>query len=149
MGARAAAEIVELSREECLGLLAEQRLGRVVINLGAALPVIRPVNYVFDRPSQSVAFRSNASVKFHGLLRSRTASFEVDGVDPFGRVGWSVIVSGVTEEVLQPAELRRLEAHALDTWAPGHRPHWIRIRAWTVSGRRIIRRDPAAAAAGS
>jgi hypothetical protein len=48
-----------------------------------------------------------------------------------------VIVNGVTEEVTRPEELRRLEAAGLHTWAPGARPRWIRIRARTVSGRRI------------
>lgn len=132
-------ELVELSREECLGLLAGQRFGRVVLALGAGRPMIWPVNYVFDERSQSVAFRTNAGAKFYALLRSGTATFEVDGADPAGRMGWSVIVTGVTEEVSNPCDLRRLQDYALDTWAPGNRPHWVRIRAWTVSGRRIVR----------
>jgi uncharacterized protein len=48
-----------------------------------------------------------------------------------------VIIVGVTEEVTHPTELRRIESLGLDSWAPGHHDHWIRIRANTVSGRRI------------
>ena len=57
--------------------------------------------------------------------------------DPVERVGWSVIVEGFTEEITNPSELRRIEQLQLEPWAPGHKGHWIRIRASTVSGRRI------------
>jgi uncharacterized protein len=100
-------------------------------------PVIRPVNYVFDEPSQSVLIRSALDSKLHALLRSARAAFEIDGTDPEGRVGWSVIIVGVSEEITNPAELRRIERLGLEPWAPGHKGHWIRIRANTVSGRRI------------
>jgi hypothetical protein len=49
-----------------------------------------------------------------------------------------VIIQGVTEEITNSAELRRIEALGLEPWAPGHKGHWIRIRASTVSGRRIV-----------
>jgi hypothetical protein len=34
--------------------------------------------------------------------------------------------------------VRRLERLRLETWTPGHKAHWMRIRAWTVTGRRIV-----------
>ena len=126
----------ELSREECLRLLAENRVGRLAVS-GKDAPVIRPVNYAFDEPSQSVVFRTAPGSKFYTLLRQNTAAFEVDGLDHQARSGWSVIVVGATEEVTSPADLRRLDGLELDQWAPGDKPHWVRIRAWTVSGRRI------------
>jgi hypothetical protein len=101
--------------------------------------VIRPVNYVFDEPSQSVLIRSALGSKLHALLRSRKARFEIDGTDPARRLAWSVIVLGVTEEITDAAELRRLERLGLDPWAPGHKDHWIRIRTNTVTGRRTVR----------
>jgi uncharacterized protein len=132
--------LVELTRPECLALLETAELGRIVVALGAKrLPLIRPVNYMFDGPSQSVVFRTSGGSKFNALVRSASASFEIDSVDPQSHTGWSVIVDGVTEEVTRPAELRRLEGARLHTWAPGERLHWIRIRARTVSGRRITR----------
>jgi hypothetical protein len=30
-----------------------------------------------------------------------------------------------------------LETLGLELWAPGERPHWVRIRTETLSGRRI------------
>jgi uncharacterized protein len=126
----------ELSREECLQLLAENGVGRLAVS-GKDAPVIRPVNYAFDEPSQSVVFRTAPGSKFHTLLRASTAAFEVDGLDQDSRSGWSVIVVGATEEVTSPADLRRLDGLSLDPWVPGDKPHWMRIRAWAVSGRRI------------
>lgn len=136
----APSQMVELPREECLRLLAENSFGRLAVILGG-VPVIRPVNYVFDRAWQSVAFRTAAGSKLHALLRSARAAFEIDGIDPTTRTGWSVIIAGVTEEVTKPGDIRRLDGLGLDAWSPGDKPHWVHIRAWTVSGRRIVAAD--------
>ncbi len=110
--------------------------------MGDVAPLIRPVNYVFDDRSQSVVFRTAQGSKFHALLRSANAAFEIDGVDEGARTGWSVIMRGVTDEVVGPTEIRRLENLGLESWAPGHKAHWMYIRAWTVSGRRIALEPP-------
>ena len=101
-------------------------------------PVIRPVNYVFDERSQSVAFRTADGSKFHAMLINGNAAFEIDGIDPGSHTGWSVIIVGMTEEVTSPSVLRRLDHLGLETWTPGPKAHWVRVRAWTVSGRRIV-----------
>lgn len=129
--------MLELSREECLELLAAHSFGRLAVAGGGEAPVIRPVNYVFDERSQSVAFRTAAGSKLHALVSAADAAFEIDSVEEQTRSGWSVIISGVTEEVSEAADLRRLEEIGLDTWAPGAKGHWVRIRAFTVTGRRI------------
>jgi uncharacterized protein len=131
-------EMLELDRPECLQLLASNRIGRVVVS-GTEwdTPVIRPVNYVFDESSKSVLIRSDLGSKLHALLHSAKAAFEIDGTDPAGHVGWSVIIVGVSEEITNPGELRRLESLGLEPWAPGDKGHWIRIRSNTVSGRSI------------
>jgi uncharacterized protein len=135
---RPATEMLELDRPECLRLLAATGVGRIVVSVTEwDHPVIRPVNCIFDQSSQSVLIRSALGSKLHALLRSAKAAFEIDGTDPAGRVGWSVIIVGVSEEITNPAELRRIEALGLEPWAPGHKGHWIRIRSNVVSGRRI------------
>lgn len=72
--------------------------------------------------------------KFHALLRSADAAFEIDGIDETSRTGWSVIVRGVTDEVTDPSEVRRLDGLGLEPWAPGPKAHWVHIRAWTSLG---------------
>lgn len=119
-------------------LLARNRLGRVVVGMPYGAPLIRPVNYVFDDGAQAIVFRTAPGSKFHALLDSARAAFEIDEFDETSRTGWSVIVSGVAGAVTDARELRRLDRHDLEAWAPGPRNHWIEIRAWTVSGRRIV-----------
>jgi nitroimidazol reductase NimA-like FMN-containing flavoprotein (pyridoxamine 5'-phosphate oxidase superfamily) len=130
--------MLELSREECLDLLASHQFGRLAMCTGSGPPLIRPVNYSFDKPSQSVVFRTAPGSKFQALIRSAQAAFEIDGTDQRSHTGWSVIINGVTDEVANASEIRRLDALGLEPWAPGPRPHWFHIRAWTVSGRRIV-----------
>jgi nitroimidazol reductase NimA-like FMN-containing flavoprotein (pyridoxamine 5'-phosphate oxidase superfamily) len=129
--------MLELSREQCLELLGSHSFGRLAVSGTRGVPVIRPVNYFFDRSSQSVIFRTAEGSKLHSLIHATQAAFEIDGIDPRHRTGWSVIIVGVTENVTTPSELRRLNELALDSWAPGEKSHWVRIRASTVSGRRI------------
>ena len=131
-------EMLDLSREECVRLLASHSFGRLAVSIGEGAPVLRPVNYLFDDPSQSVVFRTAVGSKFHALLRSAEAAFEIDGVDERARTGWSVIMRGVIDEVTDPSEISRLDGIGLDSWAPGNKAHWVRIGAWTVSGRRIV-----------
>lgn len=128
-------ELGVLSRDECLRLLAAHNFGRLAVSMET--PVIRPVNYVFDERSQSVVFRTAAGSKFHALLLQANAAFEIDGIDSELRTGWSVIIIGMAEEITNPSEVRRLNRLGLEHWAPGPKPHWMRIRAWTVTGRQI------------
>jgi hypothetical protein len=137
-GDRPATEMLDLSREECLRLLAEHSFGRLAVNMGKGPPVIRPVNYLFDEPSQSVVFRTGFGSKFHALLQSADAAFEIDGIDEGSRTGWSVIMHGVTDEITKPLDVQRLDGLGIKPWAPGNKSHWVHIRAWTVSGRRIV-----------
>jgi nitroimidazol reductase NimA-like FMN-containing flavoprotein (pyridoxamine 5'-phosphate oxidase superfamily) len=131
-------DLVEIPRAECLELLARSHFGRVAVSRGDDAPIIRPVNYVFDQRSQSVVFRTMSGTKLHGLVHAREAAFEIDGIDSGGRTGWSVVISGVAEEIVNPSEIRRLLTLGLEVWAPGDLSYWARVRARTVSGRRIV-----------
>jgi nitroimidazol reductase NimA-like FMN-containing flavoprotein (pyridoxamine 5'-phosphate oxidase superfamily) len=129
---------IELTRSECLTLLGTGTIGRVVVTLGSqSRPVIRPVNYGFDPVSQSVVFHSTPGSKLFALLHSTSACFEADHIDVARQTGWSVIVEGVTEPVRDPMQLRRLQQAAPHSWVAGPDAQLIRIRARTVSGRRI------------
>jgi uncharacterized protein len=130
--------MLELPRMECLRLLAAHRFGRLAVALAEGAPVIRPVNYLFDEPSQSVVLRTSSGSKLHALLQTGEAAFEIDGFDEGSRTGWSVIIHGVAEEITSHSDIRRLNALGLAPWAPGQRRRWVRIRARTVTGRRIV-----------
>jgi uncharacterized protein len=130
--------MIEIGREECLELLAARNFGRLAVVMSNGAPIIRPVSYVFDPRSQSVVFRTAPGSKLHALLHAAKAAFEIDAIDESTRTGWSVIIEGVTTEVTVPRDISRLEELGLEHWAPGPKPHWVQIRAWTVSGRRIV-----------
>ena len=131
-------QLITLPRAECLQLLAAGSFGRVVVTVGAEhRPLVRPVNYLFDETAQAVTFRTAPGTKLHALLHSATACFEIDDVDVDARTGWSVIVYGVTEVVVHPPEILRLERSGLDSFAPGPQPGWIRVRVTTITGARI------------
>ena len=132
-------ELVELTRAECLALLAAGEFGRVVVSAGSSqVPMIRPVNYRFDEPSQSVVFRTLEGSKFHTLSRSARACFEIDGHDAENHSGWSVVVIGIAEKITRSADVERISRLDVRPWPDGTRSHWVRIRARTVSGRRLV-----------
>ena len=134
-------EFAEIDRNRCIELLvaASGGVGRIAVSVSP--PMIRPVNYAFDERTQSVVFRSALGSRLREGLSSGAAAFEIDGTDPVERAGWSVIIVGEAEEVTDPAEIDWLESFELEPWAPGLRTHWVRIRATSASGRRIVDRD--------
>jgi hypothetical protein len=135
---RTGSETVELTRDACLTMLASHQFGRLAVIGANNVPVIRPVNYRFEHSSQSVVFRTARGSKFHALVCASQAAFEIDEIDEATRTGWSVIVSGMVDEVTRPTDVDRLKRLGLEPWASGPKPHWMRVRAWTVSGRRIV-----------
>ena len=134
-------EFLEIDRDGCMRMLAAAsgRVGRIAFSIRGSRASIRPVNYAFDEPTQSVVFRSALGSRLLAALSLGPATFEIDGGDPVERTGWSVIIAGQGEEVTEPAEIERLEAFGLEPWAPGLKTHWVRIRTTSVSGRRIVR----------
>jgi len=134
-------EFLEIDKQGCMRILAAAsgHVGRIAVGGPGSSPVIRPVNYAFDEGTESVVFRSAEGSKLLEGLGSGRAAFEIDGVDPVERTGWSVIVVGDAEEVTDQAEIDPLEGFELEPWAPGVRTHWLRLRATSVSGRRVVR----------
>jgi nitroimidazol reductase NimA-like FMN-containing flavoprotein (pyridoxamine 5'-phosphate oxidase superfamily) len=125
-----------LDRDRCLELLAEACVGRVAVVVNG-VPEITPVNYgLLDG---DIVFRSGTGTKLHAALTSQPVSFEVDRIDETQRTGWSVLVSGGSSLIEDDNELARAEALDIDTWAPGTRDTFVRVRAELVLGREISR----------
>ena len=121
-----------LSQEECLSLLARERLGRVAVSIGA-LPVILPVNYaVFEG---SVVLRTAPGTKLSAALVGAVVGFEIDGTTSDHASGWSVLVVGHAHEVRDDAMVERLRRVPLASWSPDHRDHFVKIPIERVSGR--------------
>jgi nitroimidazol reductase NimA-like FMN-containing flavoprotein (pyridoxamine 5'-phosphate oxidase superfamily) len=124
----------ELSRAECLRLLAAVPIGRISYTR-RALPAIEPVNFVLD--GEAIVFRTDAGGKLAEAIRRAVVAFQADELDPVLRSGWSVTVVGRCEEMTDAEGIAWLDKLGLDSWAPGARDHVIRIEPAIVTGRRL------------
>lgn len=128
--------LVEMTREECLELLASREVGRLGVVVDGQ-PMIYPVNYVLD--GELVVFRNDAGTKLTHASLGRVA-FEIDEVSSEGREGWSVMVTGQGREftdALDETSVRE-QGLTLSPWASGEKGHWVRIVGPKVSGRRLL-----------
>jgi|SRR5215210_968518 len=124
-----------IPQPECLALLARNNVGRLAI-IWDDEPLILPVNYTWD--GSAVLFRTDPGTKLDAS-KDRPIAFEIDGVDPDTRRGWSVIVKGHGRAV-GPHQLAAhlLAEPVLSPWVPGPKHYWIRIDPREMSGRRIV-----------
>jgi uncharacterized protein len=126
----------ELAEDECFNLLKRHHFGRVAIAEGVDLPpMIMPLNYLVD--ADTVVVRTDPDSRLGSALRGAMVTFEIDGVDQLQRTGWSVVVSGRAQEVVDPGDLLELNQTPLLPWAPGDRTQYVRITPGSVTGRRI------------
>lgn len=123
-----------LDREECLRLLATATLGRVGITNGA-LPAIVPINFrlVGDR----IVFRTGIGTKLDLATRNAVVAFETDQMAPVPDAGWSVAVTDVTREVIDPEELAELSKADIPRWSEWGEDRFVVLPTDRVSGRRI------------
>jgi uncharacterized protein len=122
----------ELSRDECLRLIATTAVGRIIYTR-QALPAVELVNFAVH--DGDIVIRTSRSGKLAAAVRGAVVAFEVDQLNPGDETGWSVTAIGRSREVSDPAEVERLRGIGLSTWAPGEREHFIRISAEIVNGR--------------
>lgn len=130
------ADLEVLDREECIRLLEAHHLGRIAVTV-AERPLVLPVNYAMD--DGTVVFRTAGGTKLDAAVRGTFVAFEIDDADATYHGGWSVLVTGVAEEITDAEELRRAAQLPLRPWAPGERNHLVRITPVTTTGRRIRR----------
>jgi nitroimidazol reductase NimA-like FMN-containing flavoprotein (pyridoxamine 5'-phosphate oxidase superfamily) len=126
----------QLSRSACLALLEECEVGRVGVVVDGG-PEIYPVNFIVE--GDRILFRTAGGGKLRGMEQSPAVCFEVDGIDPDRRTGWSVLVKGRAEVITDAPTARQLAESRLRYWAPGQKARWICIQPHAITGRRITR----------
>jgi len=124
----------QLSRDECLTLMASVPVGRIIYTR-RALPAVELVNFALDHGD--IVIRTDRSGKLAAATRGAVVAFEVDQVDLAGQTGWSVTAIGPSTEVTDPGELARLRTIGLKSWALGERDHFIRISPVMLNGRHL------------
>jgi nitroimidazol reductase NimA-like FMN-containing flavoprotein (pyridoxamine 5'-phosphate oxidase superfamily) len=128
--------LAELTEEECLVLLAAHHVGRLAVVVDGGSPLVVPVNFALD--GRVVVFRSGPGAKL-AALGDRPVSFQIDEVDPYHRIGWSVLVRGRAHE----ATRWEVEHVSVQPWVGPGRNRWFRIEPVEITGRRIELSTPA------
>jgi uncharacterized protein len=126
--------LTQLSRDECLRLMASVPVGRIIYTR-RALPAVELVNFALD--NGDIIIRTDHGGKLAAATRGAVVAFEADSVDTDRHAGWSVTAIGHSHEVSDPDEIGRLERTGLTSWAPGERDHFIRISPGILNGRRL------------
>ncbi|MFJ7593125.1 pyridoxamine 5'-phosphate oxidase family protein [Streptomyces sp. NPDC097617] len=128
----------QLDRSEALRLLGSVSLGRIVFT-HQALPAIRPVNHVVEGEDVVVRLDEGASraslVAMPGTF-GIVLAYEADAIDPDTHLGWSVVVIGYGELVVNRNEAERLAA-LLGPWMNQPMADLLRIRSELVTGFRL------------
>jgi nitroimidazol reductase NimA-like FMN-containing flavoprotein (pyridoxamine 5'-phosphate oxidase superfamily) len=123
------ASLDELTRAECLALVASRAVGRHAVCRKIGPPLVVPLNNQHD--GEVIVFRTDPGAKLSALQR-QAVSFEVDEIDPAHHSGWSVLIEGlafVSDEAPPTA--------SVEPWAPGRKGFWVSISPASITGRRL------------
>jgi len=131
----ASAWLEELPPDECLRLLRQSVVGRVAVVIDD-VPIVLPINYrlVETEAATWIAVRTRP-----GNVIDRAsvhAAFEIDGIDPGSRQGWSVLARGTLHHVdPEAADFQdRFDPHP---WLLDERDAWMVIEPFAITGRRL------------
>jgi len=124
-----------LSEQQCCELLASRDLGRIAFRVEDEIEIF-PVNYSTD--GTIVVFRTGVGTKLAHSTVTRVA-FEVDEWDSANKVGWSVVLKGVAQEVTRGSDpfAAALRTRPVVPLAPGEHDYWIAVYPAHISGRRF------------
>lgn len=124
----------ELDRGECLRLLAQAVIGRVMFTT-AALPAAQPVTYLLDR--EEIIFRAGVGSTLAAATRDTVVAFQADEINGPALTGWSVLGVGHAYEVTDPARLAELAHRPPVPWVPTDPAHTLAIPLQRLTGHRL------------
>jgi nitroimidazol reductase NimA-like FMN-containing flavoprotein (pyridoxamine 5'-phosphate oxidase superfamily) len=120
----------QLSRAECLHLLASAPWGRLGVIVGDR-PQIFPVNHVVDDPV--ILVRTGTGTKLSAAVQGPVA-FQADGLAQTKGAAWSVHVTGHATELTDVGEIVGLMPDLAEPWEAGAKPHVLRIEIEEITG---------------
>lgn len=130
----------QLSRQECLRLLAGVPMGRIVFT-HQALPAIRPVNHIVDDGDIVIRSHRAAAITAVAHRSGVVVAYEADSIDPGRHLGWSVIVTGRAYLVEDSADVARY-LDLIDPWVAGDMDQVIRIHPEIITGFELVDASP-------
>jgi hypothetical protein len=128
-----------LSPSACRSLLRENTVGRIAFVVDDG-PIVLPINYRFVETGGKtwIALRTRpGNVIEHELM---TVAFEIDGIDPAHRQGWSVLVRGTLHHV-DPDAAGFRERFDPEPWILADRDAWLIVEPFAITGRRLHPED--------
>ena len=127
-----------LHRDECRVLLGTQVIGRIGVTVNA-LPVVLPVNYqLFDG---QLIIQTERETRLADATHDTVVAFEVDSVEADGSSGWSVVITGIANEVTHPDIIAQLRRLPFTRWVRNEHDRYVNISLDLMSGRRITAHD--------
>jgi len=123
----------QLSRDECLQLMASVSMGRIIYTR-QALPAVELVNFALDHGD--IVIKTDGDGKLAAATRHTIVAFEADCLDA-RQAGWSVTAIGPSREVTDPDDIGRLRKIDLSSLAHGTREHFVRVSPELLNGRRL------------
>ncbi|MFV0428462.1 MAG: pyridoxamine 5'-phosphate oxidase family protein [Arachnia sp.] len=116
---------VQLDEAECRRLLEQAPVGRVAWESDEGVMVL-PVNFAYEH--DSIVFHTAPETGLAALTQPTAVAFQVDDIDAEHRLGWSVLVRGIT---------RADSSHPPHSWVPHGRTLGIEISVDWLEGRAV------------
>jgi len=130
-----------LTRAQCLRLLGQGRVGRVVAT-ARALPLVRPVVYIFDGDGDGAGdiVIATDDGELSDAAADNVVAFEIDDVEGVGGTDWSVVVIGLAQRFTDMPALSHARALGLAAFSQSDPLMVLRIPASVVVGatRRLV-----------
>ncbi len=129
-------EIDSLNREQCLELLTQQVVGRIIF-VDEQGPGAVPVNYAVADGEIILRVAEDSHLR---TLIQKPIGFEADYTNADQSEGWSVLVRGSGREIPMtevPQILKALGDGLPRPWAEGVHNTWLGIKADSLTGRRL------------
>ena len=128
------ADLMDMTRSECLRLLSKSVIGRVVYS-AAAMPAAQPVSFVLD--GEEIVFRVADGTALAQATRHAIVGFEADDIDPTTSAGWWVLGVGETYEVTDPERLAEVTTDHAAAGLRNDTAHIIAVPLQLLIGRRL------------
>jgi nitroimidazol reductase NimA-like FMN-containing flavoprotein (pyridoxamine 5'-phosphate oxidase superfamily) len=125
----------DLGREDCLGLLQDEPVGRVALT-ARALPIVLPVSFALL--NGDIVWRSAQGTKLNDASAGFVVAFEADHYELDHQQGWSVMIQGLAHVITDGEELERAKSLPLEPWAlDGVADRYVCLVPNIVTGMRI------------
>jgi len=122
-----------LTRAQCRELLPGATVGRLAVPT-PNFPTVEPVSFAMIEGELVVAARAGSAAD--AVAAGTVLSFEADVLDNARHGGWSVVVTGVVEEL--DDDIVPLVRPQLGPWPAGDSDRLLLIRSERVTGQRIV-----------